>query len=137
MRQMSSKTKALCDVDCPLTSRTPRRIVLDMNATQTDNVTAELIDAVDAIDFGDVDDYYPPQEAAEKAASWLRCDEAWTDSKWRIGYILQDAADGPLDDSDKRLIGNALASMRRIEVQWGASPSTDAIADLLAQVLQD
>lgn len=80
----------------------------------------DLIDALHGIEFGDVEDFYPPEEQEAKRDSWEASRE---DFDGAIQGAVQSIHPDP-GIIDGQALADALASMDAAEAPWGDIPST-------------
>lgn len=72
-----------------------------------------------AVEWGDIEDFYPFQEAARKRSAWSQDSETWED--------LRDRAVAAFEAGAYKKALRLLDDAAQVESAWGASPSTDAV----------
>lgn len=86
----------------------------------------EQIEAIEALSFGEVEDYYPEREALSRRDAWNESAGLWHD-------LVQCALSSPT--KTQALIHLRVAS--RVEKEWGDDPLTRQVLDILGLSLKE
>ena len=92
----------------------------DDDAAEAAEAAEERREAAEAVEWGDVEDYYPDDEAEERREDWDSDGRAWAEA-------IREALDATTLAAQRE----ALADAAQIEREWGDCPATDRVARIL------